>query len=166
MSFGWSVGDVISGLKVVWDIWQAVSDGPLNAKFEASQFFDEFEYIIDRLSDWEKRKSALDEDGRLARSHDQLRDMCAVFIRRHMLLIQQAIPDTKATRPRRATWLQKAQFTKSQVLTLYQRVQWSAERQEVQRLREKLLLFLNLAAFDLQMATHNFLSELRHVSSL
>jgi hypothetical protein len=49
MSFGWSVGDIIDGLKVVWDVWQAVSDGPLNAEYQALQFFDEFHLIFTRL---------------------------------------------------------------------------------------------------------------------
>jgi hypothetical protein len=29
-SFGWSFGDVIAGIKVVWTIYEAVSDGPLS----------------------------------------------------------------------------------------------------------------------------------------
>ncbi|PMD31234.1 hypothetical protein L207DRAFT_591702 [Hyaloscypha variabilis F] len=161
MSFGWSVGDILSGLKVVWDVYQAVSDGPLNAKFEATQFFDEFTLIVSRLSEWEKRKSALPQDDRLAQSHEQLRELCTVFIRRHMLLIQHANPQTKAIRPRRSNWLQKVEFTKIQVLTLYELVKWPAERDEVQRLREKLMLFLHLAAFDIQMATHGMVSEIR-----
>jgi len=162
MSFGWSVGDILSGLKVVWDVYQAVSDGPLNAKFEATQFFDEFTLIVSRLSEWEKRKSALPQDDRLAQSHEQLRELCTVFIRRHMLLIQHANPQTKAIRPRRSNWLQKVEFTKIQVITLYELVKWPAERDEVQRLREKLMLFLHLAAFDIQMATHGMVSEIRY----
>lgn len=163
MSFGWSVGDIVQGLKVVWEVYQAVSDGPLNAKFEATQFFDEFIHVVSRLSEWERRKSALpQQDDRLAQSHQQLRDTCTVFIRRHMLLIQSANPQTKAIRPRRSNWLQKAEFTKAQILTLYEKVKWPSEREEVQRLREKLMLFLHLAAFDIQMATHGMVSEIRY----
>ena len=165
MSFGYSIGDVIDGLKLVWDIWQAVSDGPLNAKFEASQFFDEFHHVISRLAEWERRKAGLAHDERLAQSHQQLREMCTVFIKRHMVLIQQANPQTKAIRPRRSNWLKNAPFTKSQINSLYQQVQWPMERKELKRLREKLLLFLHLAAFDIQMATHGMVTEIRCVSS-
>ena len=38
MSFGWSVGDIVAGIKVVFDIWEAVSDGALSAPVEATQF--------------------------------------------------------------------------------------------------------------------------------
>lgn len=162
--FGWSVGDIISGLKVVWDVYHAVADGALNAKFEAKQFFDEFVHVVSRLSEWEARKAALPHDDRLAQSHAQLRDMCTVFIRRHMLLIQNANPETKAIRPKRSNWLKKAPFTKDQILTLYESVMWPAEREEVQRLREKLMLFLHLAAFDMQMATHGMVSEIRYAT--
>jgi hypothetical protein len=165
MSFGWSVGDIIAGLKVIWAVYDAVSDGPLNAKFEATQFFDEFVHVVSRLSEWEKRKSALPQDDRLAQSHQQLRDQCTVFIRRHMLLIQNANPQTKAIRPRRSNWLQRVEFTKTQVLALYETVKWPTEQNEVQRLREKLMLFLHLAAFDIQMATHGLVSELRYKTS-
>jgi len=39
MSFGWSVGDVIAGIKVVYDVYQAVSDGPINAQRGMPLFF-------------------------------------------------------------------------------------------------------------------------------
>jgi hypothetical protein len=165
MSFGWSVGDIIAGLKVIWAVYDAVSDGPLNAKFEATQFFEEFIHVVSRLSEWERRKSTLPQDDRLAQSHQQLRDQCTVFIRRHMLLIQNANPQTKAIRPRRSNWLQRVEFTKTQVLTLYEMVKWPTEQDEVRRLREKLMLFLHLAAFDIQMATHGLVSELRYKTS-
>jgi hypothetical protein len=155
MSFGWSVGDVIAGLKVVWDIWEAVSDGPLNAHFEASQFFNEFILVINRLEDWERRKAASATDNRLTASSQQLREQCTLFIKRHMSLMQQANPQTKAIRHGRTTWLQRVTFTRAQVVSLYQHVSWPFERKEVERLREKLQFFLQLATHDIAVASHN-----------
>jgi len=155
MSFGWSLGDVIAGLKVVWDIWEAVSDGPLNAHFEASQFFNEFILVISRLEDWEKRKAACSTDNRLAASNQQLREQCTLFIKRHMNHMQQVNPQTKAIRQGRSTWLQRVTFTRAQVLSLYQHVSWPFERKEVERLREKLQFFLQLAIHDISIANHD-----------
>jgi len=39
MAFGWSVGDVIAGIKVVHDVYQAISDGPINAQRGMPLFF-------------------------------------------------------------------------------------------------------------------------------
>jgi hypothetical protein len=161
MSFGWSAGDVIAGLKVVWDIWEAVSDGPLNAKYQASQFFDEFYHIISRLDDWEKRKAACAKDDRLVRSHRELRDACTVFIKKHFALIQESNPGTRSSRTGRSTWLQKASFTRGQILTLYQQVQWPMQREHVGRLREKLQFFLNLAAWDVALDTNDIVRDIR-----
>ncbi|CZT47244.1 uncharacterized protein RSE6_07783 [Rhynchosporium secalis] len=134
MSFGWSAGDVIAGLKVVWDIWEAVSDGPLNARFEAAQFFDEFIH--------------------------ELRDQCTEFIKKHMAIIQRVNPNTKAIRSRRSTWIQKASFTQEQVYALYQQVQWPSERKVVTRLREKLQFFLEIAALDVGMDTNSMVRDI------
>ncbi|TVY83651.1 hypothetical protein LSUE1_G001987 [Lachnellula suecica] len=154
MSFGWSIGDVIAGLKVVWDVWEAVSDGPLNARFEASQFFDEFAHIVNRLEDWGKRKAACASDSRLAASNQQLREQCTLFLKRHMSLIQHANPNTKAIRQSRSTWLQRVTFSQNQIVSLYQQVSWPFERKEVEKLRGKLQFFLQLATYDVTAATH------------
>ncbi|KAH6690219.1 hypothetical protein BKA61DRAFT_715633 [Leptodontidium sp. MPI-SDFR-AT-0119] len=161
MSFGWSAGDVIAGLKAVWDIWEAVSDGPLNARFEAAQFFDEFIHVTSRLSEWEARRVSCAKDDRLQRSHQELRDQCTEFIKKHMVIIQRANPNTKAIRSRRTTWIQKASFTQSQVIALYQQVQWPSERKVVARLREKLQLFLEIAAVDVALDTNAIVRDIR-----
>lgn len=164
MSFGWSVGDVISGLKAVWDIWQAVSDGPLNARFEASQFFDEYVLIMSRLEKWENRKTAFSQDELLAKSQRQLREQCTLFLKSHIKLIQQANPGTIAKREGRSTWLKKAPFSKDQVLALYQQVQWPLEREAVAKLRIKLHFFLDVASFDVALDTNGTLHQMRHVA--
>jgi hypothetical protein len=163
MSFGWSVGDVISGLKIVWDIWQAVSDGPLNARFEASQFFDEYVHIMSRLEKWESRKTAFSQDKLLANSQRQLREQCTLFLKNHIRLIQQVNPNTITKREGRSTWLKKAPFTKDQVIALYQQVQWPLEREVVGKLRIKLQFFLDVASFDVALDTNDTLHQMRYV---
>ncbi|KAL2065151.1 hypothetical protein VTL71DRAFT_4292 [Oculimacula yallundae] len=160
MSFGWSAGDVIAGLKAVWEIWEAVSDGPLNARFEAAQFFDEFVHVTSRLQEWEARRVACAKDDRLHRSHQELRDQCTEFIKKHMALIQRVNPSTKAIRSRRSTWIQKAYFSQNQVIALYQQVQWPSERKVVTRLREKLQFFLEIAALEIGMDTNAMVREI------
>lgn len=163
MSFGWSVGDVIAGLKVVWDIWQAVSDGPLNARFEASQFFDEYVHIMSRLERWESRKAAFAQDELLAKSQRQLREQCTLFLKNHIKLIQQINPNTVAKREGRSTWLRKVPFSKDQIVALYQQVEWPLERQTVAKLRIKLQFFLDVASFDVALDTNDTLHQMRYV---
>jgi hypothetical protein len=161
MSFGWSVGDIIDGLKVVWDVWQAVSDGPLNAEYQALQFFDEFHLIFTRLDEWENRKAARARDDQLARSHRKLREECTLFIKYNFSLIQQANPSTKANRVDRSTWLQKAHFSQSQIIALYKKVSWPSQRETVAKLRQKLELFLTLAAMDVALDTNDIVRDIR-----
>ncbi|KUJ23970.1 uncharacterized protein LY89DRAFT_8011 [Mollisia scopiformis] len=161
MSFGWSVGDVISGLKVVWDIWQAVSDGPLNARFEAAQFFDEYVHIMSRLEKWESRKAAFSKDELLAKSQRQLREQCTLFLKNHIRLIQEVNPNTIAKREGRSTWLKKVPFSTDQILALYQQVEWPLERQVVAKLRIKLQFFLDVASFDVALDTNDTIHQMR-----
>jgi hypothetical protein len=154
MSFGWSAGDVIAGLKVVWDIWQAVSEGPLNAEFQAQQFFEEFQLITTRLDEWENRKAKISKDDNLTKAHVRLKEQCTEFIKRHMALIQQAVPETKTTRVARSTWVRKLDFTRKQAIRLYQQVKWPAEQEAVSRLQKKLELFLDLSAWDMAWDTN------------
>lgn len=162
MSFGWSVGDVIAGLKAVWDIWQAVSDGPLNARFEASQFFDEYNLVMSRLEKWESRKAAFSQDENLAKSQRQLREQCTLFIKNHIKLIQQVNPSTVTKREGRSTWLKRAPFTKDQIIALYQQVQWPLEREVVAKLRIKLQFFLDVASFDVALDTNDTVHQMRY----
>ncbi|RDW75824.1 hypothetical protein BP5796_06645 [Coleophoma crateriformis] len=163
MSFGWSAGDVIAGITIVWNIWNAVSDGPLNATVEATQFFEEFSRIIGCLEDWDKRKDDSKITSGLAASHAALRDQCTKFIKKHMRLIQNANPKTQATRAGRSTWLKQAPFSRDQVLSLYQHVEWPLERNEVKRLREKLQLYLQLATYDVVASTHDMAANTNHL---
>ncbi len=161
MSFGWSAGDVIAGLKVLWDIYSAVSDGPLNAEYQAQQFYDEFILIISRLEIWEERKPAFAKDAKLEAAHQQLKSQCVEFIKRHMRLIQGINPKTIAKRHQRSTWLQRAPFNTNQVKKLYQQVTWPAERKEVAKLQRSLHTFLTVTAVDIGLDTNQRVREMR-----
>lgn len=163
MSFGWSAGDILAAIKIVWNIWSAVSDGPLNAGVEATHFFQEFSYIMGYLEDWGKGKDDSKLTSSLAASHADLRDQCTMFIKRHMRLIQKANPKTRALREGRTTWLRQVSFSRDQVLTLYQHVEWPLERKEVTRLREKLQLYLQLATYDIAASTHDMAADTNYL---
>ena len=161
MSFGWSFGDVVAGINLIFKIYDAVSDGPRNSKVEATQFFADFQQVITRLDQWEAKKAACDKDHNLRLSHEELKDLCTTFIKRHFRIIQHANPNTKTSRPGRSTWLKKVAFTGHQVAALYDQVQWPFERKELSRLREKLQFFLNLSHWDIAFETHQDVKELK-----
>ena len=162
MSFGWSLGDIFAGIKILWDVYDSVSDGPLNARLECDQFFEEFSHIIQCLDDWD-RKSQVVHDDSLAKLHLQLRAQCETFIGRHMRLIQSANPVTESSREGQPTWLRKVAFSREQVAVLYQKVRWPLERKEVTRLRKKLMLFLALSQHHVSTSTHNVTVENRDI---
>ncbi|EHL01434.1 hypothetical protein M7I_2523 [Glarea lozoyensis 74030] len=161
MSFGWSFGDVVAGINLIFKVYNAVSDGPRNSKVEASQFFADFSEVIVRLDKWEARKAACDKDQNLRASHEELKELCTTFIKRHFRIIQQANPDTRTGRPGRSTWIKKVSFTGSQVASLYNQVQWPFERKELSRLREKLQFFLQLSAWDVALDTNQIVNEFK-----
>lgn len=161
MSFGWSFGDIVAGFKLVYNIYEAVSDGPRNARVEASQFFNEFQEVIRRLDQWEARKSLCSKDKNLDASHEDLKRHATIFIKRHISLIQQANPGTTGHRRGRSTWLQVVVFSAGQITNLYNQVQWPFERKEVSRLREKLQFFLQLSAWDVALDTNEIVQDFR-----
>jgi len=162
MSFGWSLGDIFAGIKILWEVYDAVSDGPLNSTLQCEQFFEEFSLIVQCLEDW-KRKAEIVQDDSLTKLHLQLRQQCEAFIQRHFHLIQAVNPKSEATRDRQATWLKSAVFSREQVVKLYQQVRWPFENKEVARLRKKLMLFLALATYHVSSSTHNVTVENRDI---
>ena len=162
MSFGWSLGDIFAGIKILWSIYDAVSDGPLNATLQCEQFFEEFSLVVQCLEDWE-RKAQIVQDDSLVKLHVQLQQQCEVFILRHFNLIQAVNPESKAIRDRQSTWLKKVSFSREQVSRLYQQARWPFENKEVARLRKKLMLFLALATYHVSSSTHNVTVENRDI---
>ena len=156
MSFGWSVGDIIAGIKVVRDIWEAVSDGALSAPVEATQFLEDFAHIISCLEDWELRARST-QDANISdsyRRHQQLREECITFIRRHRRLIQEVNPQTKTIKEGHTSWLRKARFTQEQIISLYEKTQWPFERKEVARLQDRLQRYLQTAIYRVSALTN------------
>ncbi|KAH8601076.1 hypothetical protein B0O99DRAFT_502245 [Bisporella sp. PMI_857] len=163
MSFGWSLGDILAGIKILWEIYDSVSDGPLNASLECEQFFEEFSHITQCLEEWDRKAQVVQDDDSLSRLHLQLRKQCEEFIQRHILLIRSVNSSTGASRARHSTWLRRASFSREQIQILYQQVQWPFERKEVSRLRKKLMLFLSLATYHVSASTHDVTLENRDI---
>ena len=162
MSFGWSLGDVVAGIKILWAVYDSVSDGPLNASLQCEQFFEEFSLVTQCLEDWQRKAQAVQDDS-LGKLHLQLQEQCKVFIQRHFHLIQEINPESRVTREQRQTWLRNAPFSREQVLKLYQQMRWPFEKKEVARLRKKLMLFLALATYHVSSSTHNVTVENRDI---
>lgn len=151
MSYGWSVGDIIAGLKVLYAVYSSVSDGYHNAEFQASKFFEEFGEIAQRLDLWKEYKETVNqiaEKDALAHSYPELKKRCTIFIKAHFALIQASNPATISKRPSRTTWLANAKFTAQQAENLYRKIEWPIHRATVAELRSDLQYVLNLATFD------------------
>jgi hypothetical protein len=174
MSFGWSVGDIIAGFKLACDIYESVSDGPLNAAHQAYQFFTDFRLINGCLEDWDGRRNDLQHEETILTL--SLRKQCTDFIRRHMRLIREVNKDAGAIRnvllidqgnegtisiPKRVPWLKKVPFTTDQVITLYLKVTWPSERDDVAKLREELSISLDVATYRGVTTTLDGVNDLR-----
>lgn len=153
--FGWSAGDIVAGLKLVWDVWKAVSDGPMSAKVEAKQFFEDFYLIIQCLDDWERRDESSAEGSSLATAPSQFQHQCVEFLSRHMQLIRTANPQTVITKQGVPMWLRKVTFSKDQIKTLYLQISWPFERDQVLQLRIKMELYLSLATYKISALNHS-----------
>jgi len=163
-AFGWSFGDIVVGISIVWNVYQSLSDGPLNARLEFSQFFDEFAIITSYLDEWQSKAELVQGDS-VGRLHKQVRQQCETFIKRHMLLIQEANPRSRAAREGCSTWLQNVTFSRDQVSVLYQRVQWPMERKEVAKLRNKLVMFLEMSTHSVTVENRDLLLEIKYLLS-
>jgi hypothetical protein len=164
MAFGWSVGDIIAGFKLVWDVWEAVSDGPLGADSEATQFFQEFRMITSRLDDLGERIKPSSKNSDFSDASQQLKQRCADFLKRHMLLIQGVNPQAKASNGSLPVWLRRCTFSRDQIQKLYLQVSWPFERDQVSELGTKLILYLNLAMYDIAQDTNTVVHKIRQAS--
>ncbi|TGO55284.1 hypothetical protein BCON_0094g00340 [Botryotinia convoluta] len=153
--FGWSAGDIVAGLKLVWDVWKAVSDGPMSAKVEAKQFFKDFYLIIQCLDDWEHRDGSSAEGSSLAAAPSQLKQQCVEFLSRHMQLIRTVNPQAAVTKQGVPMWLRKVTFSRDQIKTLYLQISWPFEKDQVLQLRTKMELYLSLATYKISALNHS-----------
>lgn len=146
MSFNWPVEDITSGLKVIWSIWEAVSDGAVDLPADAGHFLEDFAQTVGNLRNWELRAES-EEATHVSESYRRsqvLKEECITFIRRQRRLIQDVNPQTESIKEGHRTWLKEAKFTKEQVASLYDKTQWAFELKEVARLRDKLQLYLQV----------------------
>ncbi|KAF5875778.1 uncharacterized protein Bfra_011540 [Botrytis fragariae] len=161
--FGWSAGDIVAGLKLVWDVWKAVSDGPMSAKVEAKQFFEDFYLIMQCLEDLDRRDGSLAESSCLAAAPSQLQQQCVKFLSRHMRLISAANPQTAITKQGVPMWLRKAAFSKDQIKTLCLQISWPFERDQVLQLRTKMELYLSLATYKISALNHSVAQDTNNI---
>ncbi|TGO40534.1 hypothetical protein BHYA_0035g00080 [Botrytis hyacinthi] len=161
--FGWSAGDIVAGLKLVWDVWKAVSDGPMSAKVEAKQFFEDFYQIVQCLDDWERRDGSLAEGSSLAAAPSQLQQQCVKFLSRHMQLIRTANPQTAITKQGVPMWLKKVTFSRDQIRTLYMQISWPFEKDQVLELRTKMELYLSLATYKISALNHSVAQDTNNI---
>ncbi|PQE14230.1 hypothetical protein CJF31_00006768 [Rutstroemia sp. NJR-2017a BVV2] len=162
MAFGWSVGDIIAGFKLVWEVWEAVSEGPLSANSEATQFFQEFRMITNRLDDWEARMKTSSKSSDF--SDAPFKQRCADFLEKYMRLIQTANPEAKASNGSLPVWLRRCKFSRDQINKLCLQISWPFARDEVSDLRDQLVLHLNLAMYDITEETNKAVRHIRPVS--
>lgn len=142
MSFGWSVTDVVAGCKFVYQVWKAVSEGPRNANYEATEFFHEFQACTDLLAEWEQHKNLLyNSNSKLKDAHNAVYRHCTVFLDNHLRLIQNSTK--QATRPDFDKWL--GSIDKERVIRVYQQMKWPTEKATLDRLRRSLDVFINIA---------------------
>ncbi|TGO23021.1 hypothetical protein BPAE_0147g00250 [Botrytis paeoniae] len=161
--FGWSAGDIVAGLKLVWDIWKAVSNGPMSAKVEAKQFFADFYLIIQCLDDLDRRDGSLAEGSCLAAAPSQLQQQCVEFLSRHMQLIRTVNPQTATTKQGVPMWLRKVTFSRDQIKTLYLQISWPFERDQVLQLRNKMELYLSLATYKISALNHSVAQDTNNI---
>ncbi|TGO11855.1 hypothetical protein BTUL_0100g00340 [Botrytis tulipae] len=161
--FGWSAGDIVAGLKLVWDVWKAISDGPMSAKVEAKQFFEDFYQIIQCLDDWERRDGSLAKASSLAAAPSQLQQQCVDFLSRHMQLIRTANPQTAIAKQGVPMWLKKVTFSRDQIKTLYMQISWPFERDQVLKLRTKMELYLSLATYKISASNHSVAQDTNNI---
>ncbi|PQE29223.1 hypothetical protein CJF30_00004264 [Rutstroemia sp. NJR-2017a BBW] len=161
MSFGWSAGDIIAGFKLVWEVWEAVSEGPLSANSEATEFFQDFRMITSRLEDWEAQRKTSSKSSDF--SNPPFKKRCAVFLEKYMRLIQSVNPEAKASHGYLPVWLQRCKFSRDQINKLCLQMQWPLARDEVKNLRNQLGLHLNMAIFDITEETNEAVRRMRQV---
>ncbi|OJJ50121.1 hypothetical protein ASPZODRAFT_139444 [Penicilliopsis zonata CBS 506.65] len=130
MSFGWSIGDLIQGATIAWNIYESVADGPKSAKSDFAAFKEEFSVVKGLLAQLEDAHGKETASGaHLGSGYTTLVKDCTRFIDKHKRLAQQSESVTASARVR----------------ILFQQVTWPLERAEAQKLREDLSRYVNIA---------------------
>ena len=130
------IGDIITGVKFVWTIYESVRDGPTGAAGDFNSFRQEFgtiKLLLERIQRVEK--STLKDVRDLGVFYNDTIQECAQFVNKHKVLIQ----DKSSTSNSRRGSLGK------KVSIWFEKVTWPLERSEAERLRHKLERCLKVA---------------------
>lgn len=130
------IGDIITGVKFVWTIYESVRDGPSGAAGDFNSFRQEFRSIkllLERIQRVKESKSTDVPD--LGAFYNGTIQECAKFVNKHKLLAQ----DKPSTGNSRRGSIGK------KVSVWFEKVTWPLERSEAERLRHKLERCLKVA---------------------
>ncbi|KAE8360921.1 hypothetical protein BDV27DRAFT_161187 [Aspergillus caelatus] len=130
------VGDIITGVKFVWTVYESVRDGPTGAAGDFNSFrqeFDTIKLLLERIQRVEKSTSTDVRD--LGVFYNDTIQECAQFVNKHKVLTQ----DKSSTGNSRRGSLGK------KVSNWFEKVTWPLERSEAERLRHKLERCLKVA---------------------
>ncbi|KAL3439131.1 hypothetical protein BDV09DRAFT_191347 [Aspergillus tetrazonus] len=132
MSFGWSVGDLIQGANIAWQIYESFGKGENSAKKEFFLFRAEFNLVKSALEKLlELATNCPGEDLDLGEGYKQTLHRCAKFIQRHKRLVEEAT--------------QRRPSLPDRILSVWERVSWPAEREDAERLRRCLERYIQIA---------------------
>lgn len=157
MSFGWSVGDILSAAKVAWTVYQSVAPGPNNAKSDYARFKSEFHEIQKVLQQLESVAPTNTENAPwLGEGYKQTIGECEQFVRKHERLTSNVSPGTK-------TSFRRLSFSK--IATVWDQVSWPLESNDAEKLRKSLERYVQIAT--LRVATQDREeSKLEHLEIL
>ncbi|KAE8372322.1 hypothetical protein BDV26DRAFT_286047 [Aspergillus bertholletiae] len=131
------IGDIITGVRIVWTVYESVRDGPTGAAGDFNSFRQEFRAVkillekIQRVKEFTTR-----EDRDFGVFYEQTLQECAQFVNKHKALAQNK---PSIGNGRRGSLGKK-------VSIWFEKVTWPLERSEAERLRHKLERCLKVAA--------------------
>ncbi|KAL6232116.1 hypothetical protein BDW75DRAFT_243275 [Aspergillus navahoensis] len=132
MSFGWSVGDLIQGANLAWQIYESFGRGENSARKGFISFRAEFNLVkcaLEKLHDLALNCPGEDLD--LGEGYEQTLQRCAKFIQRH----ERLVTEVKKRRP----------SLPGRILSVWDKVSWPAEREDAERLRRYLERYVQIA---------------------
>lgn len=126
MSFGWSAGDILTGVRALWTVYECFGDGVRNAHKEFKSFQDEVQDFLDLLQASQMLvEGVVDLNPLFKRTVGD----CEKFIDKHRLL---AIKWGSLSK-------NGSQQKTDAFVKVYKTVMWPVERTEVERLQNQWL---------------------------
>ncbi|KAL5002008.1 hypothetical protein BDV10DRAFT_181703 [Aspergillus recurvatus] len=142
MNFGWSVGDLIQGANIAWQIYESFGKGENSAKKGFNSFRAELNLVkcaLEKLGGLALNCPGEDLD--LGEGYEQTLQRCARFIQRHKRLVAEA----KQRRP----------SLPDRILSAWDKVSWPAEREDAERLRRYLERYVQIAILKVTVNNRN-----------